>query len=199
MNDPGVLVPLIVIGGPIAYLILSRYLSYQERIEMIKRGIMPPPDRRLLRRMARGNWGQGVPPGAWQAPPVQPPAADPYFVYGHMQAQRQMRGGVIVTAIGVALTAGLFFINPDRPGPWLLGGLIPLFLGLAQVVLGVMSGATFGVPRPVGVENGQQQPANPRPDAQQASYTAEANAGPWGWRPGPAVGLERPAKPPDRP
>ena len=31
-------------------------------------------------------------------------------------------------------------------GAWLLGGLVPLFVGVAQIINAVLSGATFGVP-----------------------------------------------------
>ena len=53
-----------------------------------------------------------------------------------------LRWGVIVTALGVALTLGLypvgFFTSDSYPlhlGPWMLGGFIPLFLGLGLVLL----------------------------------------------------------------
>lgn len=53
-----------------------------------------------------------------------------------------LRWGVIVTALGVALTLGLypigFFTGDSYPlhlGPWMLGGFVPLFLGLGLVLL----------------------------------------------------------------
>ena len=53
-----------------------------------------------------------------------------------------LRWGIIVTALGVALTIGLypigFFTGDNYPlnlGPWMLGGFIPLFLGLGLVLL----------------------------------------------------------------
>ncbi|HLO17790.1 MAG TPA: DUF6249 domain-containing protein [Anaerolineales bacterium] len=53
-----------------------------------------------------------------------------------------LRWGIIVTALGLALTIGLFlagFVSAERYplhlGPWMLGGFVPLFLGLGLVLL----------------------------------------------------------------
>jgi hypothetical protein len=53
-----------------------------------------------------------------------------------------LRWGVVITALGVALTLGLYPIGffageiyPFRLGPWMLGGFVPLFLGLGLVLL----------------------------------------------------------------
>lgn len=53
-----------------------------------------------------------------------------------------LRWGIIVSALGVALSIGLypigFFAGDNYPlhlGPWMLGGFIPLFLGLGLVLL----------------------------------------------------------------
>jgi hypothetical protein len=53
-----------------------------------------------------------------------------------------LRWGVVVTALGIALTLGLypigFFTGDSYPlhlGPWMLGGFVPLFLGLGLVLL----------------------------------------------------------------
>lgn len=52
--------------------------------------------------------------------------------------------GVIITAIGLALTCGLSTIGlqpwNELLGPWLLGGLIPLFIGIGLLLLGYMNG-----------------------------------------------------------
>ncbi len=49
--------------------------------------------------------------------------------------------GIVVAAVGLALTLGLwplgFWAGAPAPlylGPWLLGGLIPLFIGLALLI-----------------------------------------------------------------
>ena len=53
-----------------------------------------------------------------------------------------LRWGIVVTAIGFALTLGLYTIGFDSAnnyplhlGPWMLGGFVPLFLGLGLVLL----------------------------------------------------------------
>jgi len=53
-----------------------------------------------------------------------------------------LRWGIIVTALGVALTIGLYLFGfragenyPLHLGPWILGGFIPLFLGISLVLI----------------------------------------------------------------
>jgi len=53
-----------------------------------------------------------------------------------------LRWGIIVTALGFALTIGLYTIGfdsgnsyPLHLGPWMLGGLVPLFLGIGLILL----------------------------------------------------------------
>jgi hypothetical protein len=53
-----------------------------------------------------------------------------------------LRWGILLTALGLALTIGLYLIGfassdsyPFHLGPWMLGGLLPLFLGLGLVLL----------------------------------------------------------------
>jgi uncharacterized protein DUF6249 len=56
--------------------------------------------------------------------------------------QKFLRWGIIITALGFALTIGLYTIGFDSAnnyllhlGPWMLGGFVPLFLGLGLVLL----------------------------------------------------------------
>lgn len=53
-----------------------------------------------------------------------------------------LRWGIIITAIGFALTLGLYTLGFDATnnyplhlGPWMLGGFVPLFLGIGLVLL----------------------------------------------------------------
>lgn len=53
-----------------------------------------------------------------------------------------LRWGILITALGLALTIGLYSIGFDSSnnyplhlGPWMLGGFVPLFLGLGLVLL----------------------------------------------------------------
>jgi len=53
-----------------------------------------------------------------------------------------LRWGIVITALGLALSIGLYLIGfgtadayPLHLGPWMLGGFVPLFLGLGLVLL----------------------------------------------------------------
>jgi hypothetical protein len=53
-----------------------------------------------------------------------------------------LRWGIIITGLGLALSLGLYPIGfstgngyPLHLGPWMLGGFVPLFLGLGLLLL----------------------------------------------------------------
>ncbi len=53
-----------------------------------------------------------------------------------------LRWGILITALGFALTLGLYSIGFDSAnnyplhlGPWMLGGFVPLFLGIGLILL----------------------------------------------------------------
>jgi hypothetical protein len=57
-----------------------------------------------------------------------------------------LRWGILVTAIGLALTIGLYALGFDSAqdyplhlGPWMLGGFVPLFLGLGLILIHVLT------------------------------------------------------------
>ena len=186
---------LVIFGLPLAYAISSRYFAHQERLAMIQRGISPPPDSRWARRAAR----QG-----WYDPSMQaqaPAGYDPYS-YSEWRANCSLRKGITLAMVGLALFVGLSFIDLGRPGPWLLGGLIPLFVGIAQIIIALLGGARlgpFGMMPPAGLGTGEPQ-AGPPPYQQQPPPFAGARdvpPGPYGWRPGPTTELEKPPSPPD--
>ena len=74
----------------------------------------------------------------------------------------------------------------DRAGPWLLGGLIPTFIGFAQILVAMLSGARFG-PLPPG-----SGPVPPPPAGE--SYDSPRPARPVS----PFEELPPPARPPER-
>ena len=189
---------LFLFGGPIAAIIVWRVLAHQERMEMLRQG-MTPIDPRAMRKAMKYGWqpGAGMPP---PAPGMTPPnfGYDPSFY-----AQHQLRRGMQVAFVGLALLIGLSFIGyhgdgPPHYGPWLLGGLIPLFVGIAQVITAIMGGARIGN-GPVGVAS---QTFAPGPGMSSAApppgpSAAQAPSGPYGWRPGSTPEIEKPASPPD--
>lgn len=189
MNHPEeVLVPLFAIiflfGAPVAAFIIHRVLKHQERIEMIRHGMMP---------------GTDIPPPApgmsW-APPKGAQTAPPQYAMSYPEyaaAQTQLRKGLMTALIGFAILIGLFFIDVNRLGPWLLGGLIPMFVGIAQIIVAVLSGARFGPPAPYP----QQMPGAPAPDMNRPRDVSPPGNS-YAYRPGSTVELEPPASPPDR-
>ena len=210
MSDPAeTIVPLafilVVFGLPLTLALVNRVFAHHERLEMLKRGIVPPPDPKWAKRAARAGWYDpsmyGMPPQG--QPGVAPPPYDPYAAM-YNNPNRMLRKGITLAMCGFALLIGLSFIDIGRPGPWLLGGLIPLFVGIAQIIIAVLSGASIG---PIGLNAQQwQQPGMPPPGPQQQQPSGQqpfTNArdvtpgGYGGWRPGPTTGLEKPPSPPD--
>lgn len=188
------LIPLVAIvfifGAPIAAFIVSRVLAHQERMEMLRRGFVPPPNPRDLKRAMKYGWA----PGTAQVTPDQ-------VAYHDLYAQHQLRRGMQVAFIGLALLIGLGFIGYHGdgtflPGPWLLGGLIPLFVGIAQIIGAVLNGASFGPPaaRTRYTATAPGPAAAPGPQAGSAMPPPPTYGG---WRPGSIPEIEKPASPPD--
>ncbi|MEO7202818.1 MAG: hypothetical protein ABI431_08195 [Candidatus Tumulicola sp.] len=188
----------VVVGAPIAAWVITRVLAHQERMEMLKRGFVPPPDPHAMRHAAKwgmkSGWVPGPGPGASVPPPGWSPAAyDPSY-----QAQAHLRKGVQVAFIGLALLIGLSFIGHHAFGPWLLGGLIPLFVGIAQIITAIMGGAQFGQLPGVGCSQAESQYSASAPQAPSApSGPPPPPSSYGGWRPTGMTEIE-PASPPDR-
>jgi uncharacterized protein DUF6249 len=184
---------VLIFGGPVAAFVIMRGMQHRERMEMIRHGIVPP-------MRGRRDWRPEESP----APPPSAAANSGYYYTGGWDEppQRMLRKAMGLTAVGFALTLGLgfigFLVDPGRfvPGPWLLGGLIPLFIGLAQVFGAIMSGARLGPPaqnNPYAATFGQQ--SKPPPNMPPPSYDASA----YTYRPdGAQQELVRPPTPPER-
>lgn len=198
MDNGETLIPLFafffVFGAPCAVWLVSRVLAHRERMEMLRMGVVPPPNARDMRRAMKQGWTPGMTPQGM---------SNQYFDYPDFYAQHQLRRGVQVAFIGLALLIGLGFIGYHGDGtfvygPWLLGGLIPLFVGIAQIIGAVLGGASFG---PVSA----RQQFGPPPGPGTSSAPAGDNTGSamppgpayGGWRPGPIPEIEKPASPPD--
>ena len=196
---------LVIFGAPMGIWILAKIHAHTERMEMIRRGMAPPPP---------GIPRDLTPPNFGAMPPPQP-GKRTYYRSGQYEyssedyyyAQRQLRRGITVALIGFALLLGLSTIGPlsgiAPVGPWLLGGLVPLFVGIAQIINAVLNGArlpgfapgstwtqqsNYGPPPNVG--SGPNVGATPPPP--------QAPPGPYAWRPGSTPEIERPAPPPDQ-
>lgn len=200
------LVPIFAIiflfGAPVAAWIVSRVLAHQERMEMIRHGYAPPqgprppgagvrPDYYAMKQAAKA-WKYG-------GPPMPGMSFDPQWI-----AQQQLRKGIQVTFIGLALLIGLSFIGIHGDGsvhlgPWLLGGLIPMFVGIAQVVGAILGGARLGYTAPSGSQQAPfgPQPGTPPPPPSGETPPPPPSSGPYAWRPGPTPEIEKPPTPPD--
>ena len=184
-----------IFGLPVMGWIVSRVLAHQERMEMLRRGVVPPPNARDMRRAMRHGWTPGA---------MQQDQANHYDYYPQdFYAQQQLRKGMQVAFVGLALLIGLGFIGYRGDGtyvygPWLLGGLIPLFVGIAQIIGAVLSGASFGpaaARQRFGPGSSTSGPtSSPGPQNAGAMPPGPAYGG---WRPGPMPEIEKPASPPD--
>jgi hypothetical protein len=114
-------------------------------------------------------------------------------------AQCTLHAGIKTTMVGLALLIGLSFIGyrsdefpPIHPGPWLLGGLIPMFVGVAQIIIALLSGATLNMRAPLGPPPNVPPSSPPPPGGPFGGFSEPG-------RPGQRYEeLARPAPPPDR-
>jgi hypothetical protein len=168
-NIVAALAIICIFGLPIGAWIIFRAFRFVERMEMIKRGIVPPPDAhfgfgrgRAYRMWAEQQAARGAAPWQQQTQTVPPPQTA-WPGGPDDDAQRALFKGIRLALIGFAILIGLSFIGGTpgsgnfHGGPWLLGGLIPMFVGIAQIIIAVLSGAelpgvqsagTYGSPPP---------------------------------------------------
>jgi hypothetical protein len=193
---------LCVFGLPVGAFIVFRILAHRERMEMIRHGLVPP--------------GKGGPRYA--------SAQRPYVGGEPLEAPQPdagvlLRKGIRLAFTGMALTIGLSFIGYHSGddvtrvgnvvihdgehfnfGPWLLGGLIPLFIGLSQIAIAFLTDPSLfaryrrpasGGPYGAGPGPGPVYPDPPAP--------GPANSdGPYTYRPGGRQELRPPTTPPTR-
>jgi hypothetical protein len=191
-----------VFGLPIGGWIVTRVLDHRERMAMLQRGIVPPPNSKMFRKGFRGGYAPQQPWAGAPAPGSMPP---PQYAYDDSNSpQCQLRKGITTAMVGFALLIGLSFIGYHggdgpfqpasiHPGPWLLGGLIPMFVGVAQIITALLSGAQFSLMR------GGVPPANPVPPVYGNGPFPKYGPPPEPGRPGPRFEeLARPVPPPDR-
>jgi uncharacterized membrane protein len=99
------LVVLVVLGVPFLFAAYVRRLKHKETMAMVEKGLLKPSN-------LEGN------------------------------GKATLRWGIVVTALGLALCLGLYPLGfwfggnfPLNFGPWMLMGLLPLFFGLALIVI----------------------------------------------------------------
>ena len=112
----GVLFPVFLLAVIFGFIILLRYLRYRENMMFMERGMTPP-----------------VPP---RGRPVSPQGVSRSAYYS---PYRRLRGGIITSFVGLAILLGLWTLGT---GPWLLGGLIPLAVGLGELLTFVIMSPT---------------------------------------------------------
>lgn len=95
----------IVFGFITLMVVISSYFSYKEKELMVKQGASPVVVEKMLQKDDE---------------------SEPKTKLGNL------RSGVTLIAVGGAISIGLSLIDF---GPWILGGLIPLFLGIGRIIL----------------------------------------------------------------
>jgi hypothetical protein len=190
-----------IFGFPVAAFIVTRVLKHQERMELLRRGIIPPPD--LSDKRAYKAWRESGAPYPQPTPTVVP-VPPPGWTAPEDDPQRALYKGIRTAFIGFAILIGLSFIGGTpgsssfHGGPWLLGGLIPMFVGIAQVIIAVLSGAQLP-----GVEPQTRffppPPPNAGPHPPPPPGYGTAAPPPWAEQPGRPhfEELSKPVQPPD--
>jgi hypothetical protein len=204
-NVVGAIAIVCVFGLPVVAWITMRILKHHERMEMLRRGMMPPPeftDKNAYKawRRAGSPW---PPPGA--APPPQqavwtPQQAAPVWTSPEDDPQRALYKGIRLALIGFAITFGLGIAFHGFSGnPMILAGLIPMFVGIAQIIIALLSGAQLpGVdPRITFIPPPQPPPGAPQPPPHPGF--GSATPPPWADQPGRQrfEELSKPVPPPD--
>jgi hypothetical protein len=202
MNDNvvAVVAVMFIFGFPVAAFVITRILRHAERMEYIRRGMMPPPD---MHGKAYKSWQQaGAPYPQPTVMPVPPPGWTP-----EDDPQRALYRGIRTAFIGLAILIGLSFIGGTpgsadfHGGPWLLGGLIPMFVGIAQVIIALLSGAELPGVQPrtrYGPPPGPSRPGAPPPPPG-PGFAGAPPPPPWAEQPGRPrfEELSKPVPPPD--
>ncbi len=93
----------------LSFIVVMRYISYRETLKLADKGLVKP-------NRSVGN-GKGT-----------------------------LIWGIIITAIGLALMVGLWplgaMLSSNVPfgfGPWMLAGLLPMFFGLALILIHILT------------------------------------------------------------
>ncbi len=132
----------VIFGLPTVAFVVFRVLAHRERMAMIAAG------------MQAGQFPAGSVPGAYPPPGAVPgtmPRMGPDRFVAE-PAQVTLNKGIRLAMIGFAITLGVSLASIHssdgdlswHPGPWLLIGLVPMFIGIAQIIIAILSGASAG-------------------------------------------------------
>jgi len=201
-NFVGAIAIVCIFGGPVVAWIVMRVLKHHERMEMLRRGMMPPPD--FTDKNAYKAWRRAGPPWPPPGAPQQqwtPQPAPTAWATPEDDPQRALYKGIRLALIGFAITLGLGIAFHGFSGnPFILGGLIPMFVGIAQIIIAVLSGAQLpGVdPRITFIPPPPQPPPGTAPPPPHAGF-GTVTPPPWGDQPGRQrfEELSKPVPPPD--
>lgn len=148
---------------PVIVWLIFRMFAHRERMAMIARGIHPNgPAPSEESRWA--TFGQPMRPGEMLDP---------------VQAQYAMRRSIMLAAVGLAITIGLSFLGY---GPWLILGMIPLFIGVAQLMIATLGNSGMQ-PRMGAPYAAAPPPAPPPPQPPSGPSTAYESS--YAYRPAP--------------
>jgi hypothetical protein len=203
-NVVGAIAIVVTIGLPVAGWIVSLVFRHHERMEMLRRGIVPPPqfDRQAYKAWRKSGASWPPPGGAqqttWtQQQPAPPPPPPQWNASPDDDPQRALYKGIRVALIGFALTVGMGIVfGGFHHNPIILAGLIPMFVGIAQIIVAVISGAQLpGVAPSVTFIPPPQPPPGPGAPPPPPGY-GQASPPPWAERPR-FEELSKPVPPPD--
>jgi hypothetical protein len=104
---------VVFIGLPLSAWVLFRYFAHRERMEMIRHGMVPPM------------------PSSYDAGAGGSSSVDRLMV----------RGGISLFVIGFVVLLAISSIAYETAhsllGPWLLGGILPMLAGIAEILTGL--------------------------------------------------------------
>ena len=209
MNDNvvGALAVIMIFGLPISGWIASIVFRHQERMEMLRRGIIPPPtfDKSAYKAWKRSG-APWPPPGAGAAQQTpwtaQQPVPPPRWTAADDDPQRALFKGIRVALIGLAITVGLgWAFGGYRGNPAILAGLIPMFVGIAQIIVALLSGAQLPGVMPQTTFIPPPPPPGPGapPPPPDSGFAGSGPPPPWAQQPGRPrfEELSKPVPPPD--
>jgi hypothetical protein len=153
-------IPIVLLVAIFGTIVLTRWFKHRETMALMEKGLLPEQYARYI-SASRGRSGRGL-----------------------------LGWGIALTMLGLALLIGLWPIGfVERPGPehgswyplnfgpWMLGGLIPLFIGLALLITYLLTRKEETSPEATLIEESEILGDYQEPSSLSASDTAMENQG----------------------